>query len=374
MFSQWFRRILTWRFLFLIGISVVGLSLFGVSLQGTATAEQPQAITLLYFQATGMDGAVLIEWATATEFETAGFWLKRATAALGPYTVLNDIGFIPAAGGGIGGAEYSATDHNVTNGITYWYKLVEVELNGTENETEPIWVVAGPQTSTPTATATSPPGTTPSPTATRTPTATVTQPSTGPGGTSATATPTATATSGGGQSQPPASSSVTPQPSATPRPTTQGQSGGGATGTGGTPQSLAQAPSPTGPAGYPVPPSETLIPPPDAANSPNGYPLRPTTALMPYPGNGSLPPAGSNDPLDGSNGMSESQNHPSVDLTSQPQRLQTQTPADQQPAVQEASSRVLLWVAFLAALLVFGAGAVGSIIIFTRQGGRDDSQ
>ena len=116
-----------------------------------------RAITLLYFQGTGQNNAILLEWATATEFETAGFIIKRADSESGPYDDLTQIGFIPGEGDGIIGAEYDVIDDdNVVNGQTYWYILVEIENNGNQNPSDPISVVGGisAATATPTQTPT----------------------------------------------------------------------------------------------------------------------------------------------------------------------------------------------------------------------------
>src|SRR5687768_1681990 len=83
----------------------------------------PESVDLLYFTATGLNNAVQLDWATASEFNTAGFMIERSLDAAGPYTVLDDIGFIPSEGGGIIGAVYEATDYTAVNGTTYWYQL-----------------------------------------------------------------------------------------------------------------------------------------------------------------------------------------------------------------------------------------------------------
>jgi hypothetical protein len=125
-------------------------------------AIDPTVVTLLYFRGNGLDNGIRLEWATGTEFDTAGFRLERSAASSGPYTILDDIGFVPsdAPPDGLSGAEYVALDESsITNGTTYWYRLVEIESSGVENRTDPISVKAGlaQPTSTPSPTPTSTP-------------------------------------------------------------------------------------------------------------------------------------------------------------------------------------------------------------------------
>ena len=86
-------------------------------------------VVLASFTATAHDGYVLVEWETASEMDNDGFNLWRAETEAGPYTKLN-ADLIPAQGGPTTGASYSYEDEAVTNGVTYWYKLEDVDLYG----------------------------------------------------------------------------------------------------------------------------------------------------------------------------------------------------------------------------------------------------
>lgn len=114
------------------------LSNFSVSQGG----ENQFAVTLIYFEADGRDTEVLLRWATATEIDTAGFILERSLSASGPFLLLEDIGFIPSlAEDGFSGAEYQRVDRqNINSNQTYYYVLIEIEVDGSENRTEPISV------------------------------------------------------------------------------------------------------------------------------------------------------------------------------------------------------------------------------------------
>jgi hypothetical protein len=95
---------------------------------------------ILYFIGTEIDGVVNLEWATAAEFNTLNFDIKRADTKVGPYE--QHIGPIPASGS-VFGAVYEVTDEEVVEYQTYWYILVENKKDGTTDETLPISVMVG---------------------------------------------------------------------------------------------------------------------------------------------------------------------------------------------------------------------------------------
>lgn len=235
-----------WRYLLIILFLAAGIRTFW-----PAQANAPTAIELLFFRGTGLDNAVWLEWETATEFNTSGFWIERANSEAGPYTrLVDEIGFIWAEGSGITGRYYDVVNEGLVNGQTYWYRLVEVESNNNENYEEPIAVTAGIPTPTPTAFPTATP--TPILMATNPPAATAT-PSRTP---TMAATPLATATPTLRPSQTPTgaapASTATPSPRATtavqqpsPTPTSLPASPGGQQTGGGSSPPAAASPTAT---------------------------------------------------------------------------------------------------------------------------------
>lgn len=97
---------------------------------GMIADEVPQAVELLYFSAEAIEGAISLEWATASETDNFGFNLYRATALDGEQTQLNE-GLIPSlvAPGSPYGAEYSFVDETAEPGVLYYYWLEDVELS-----------------------------------------------------------------------------------------------------------------------------------------------------------------------------------------------------------------------------------------------------
>ncbi len=76
---------------------------------------------------------VEITWETATELNTAGFYIYRSTDLEGEFTQLNEGELINSEGSPVSGSSYSFVDSNVKPGETYYYVLEEVENNLTTN-------------------------------------------------------------------------------------------------------------------------------------------------------------------------------------------------------------------------------------------------
>jgi hypothetical protein len=107
------------------------------SAQGSNCPAQPTLLELASFTATPHDGYVLVEWKTASEMDNAGFNVWRSETEAGSYTQLN-AALIPAQGGPTTGASYSYDDDAVTNSVTYWYKLEDLDLYGVSTLHGPV--------------------------------------------------------------------------------------------------------------------------------------------------------------------------------------------------------------------------------------------
>jgi hypothetical protein len=162
------------------GLRFVLFSLIALSLLLPIGAPVRAAIDLGSFTATPQDGSVLIEWETVTEFDIASFQVLRSDQENGDFSEISD--FIPSKGAGLTGAQYSYPDTEVTNGVTYYYRLRAFDQNNISEDYDQT-ISATPGTPTPTLTptqteesqdptSTSTPKPTDIPTATRTPTPT----------------------------------------------------------------------------------------------------------------------------------------------------------------------------------------------------------
>ena len=108
-------------------------------------------VTLVSFTASPVPGKpdIDIEWETATEFDTVGFFVTRSDSAGGTYARVS--GFIPHTGDTVVGAPYGWRDRNMVSNRSYWYELEEITQSQDSNFYGPISVTL---TFTPTLTAT----------------------------------------------------------------------------------------------------------------------------------------------------------------------------------------------------------------------------
>ena len=100
----------------LIGLGLLWLALAAAILI-TQLVRQPQ---------------IQIVWQTESEFETAGYNIYRSETATGEYVRVNDT-MILSAQDAFAGSEYTYTDETVEAGLVYYYRLEEVELDGSTN-------------------------------------------------------------------------------------------------------------------------------------------------------------------------------------------------------------------------------------------------
>ncbi len=97
---------------------------------------EPTLIELENFVATGRLGRVILTWTTAAEIDNVGFNLYRADSADGEYEQIN-ANLIAAKGSPTSGATYHYVDRDVATGSKYFYKLVDVDVNGNTTEHGP---------------------------------------------------------------------------------------------------------------------------------------------------------------------------------------------------------------------------------------------
>lgn len=102
----------------------------------------PTAIVLSSFTATVENGGVQLNWATALEIDTWGFYIFRSDDGTRASAVQVTPNMILAEGRGTNGASYSWFDPDGAAGASYW--LREVELDGTISEYGPFTVSAAP--------------------------------------------------------------------------------------------------------------------------------------------------------------------------------------------------------------------------------------
>lgn len=102
---------------------------------GSLGADQTLPVSLAAFAARGGDGLVRLTWATQSEIDNLRFEILRADTEDGQYQ------YIGEREGQLNSnvrTDYSFIDRLVTNLHTYWYKLVDVDINGVRSEHGPI--------------------------------------------------------------------------------------------------------------------------------------------------------------------------------------------------------------------------------------------
>jgi hypothetical protein len=94
-------------------------------------------VQLSSFYASPNSSKINLFWSTESEIDNAGFNLYRAEAENGEYARINT-SLIPAKGSSTQGASYEFVDKDVKNRKTYYYKLEDIDLNGTATMHGPV--------------------------------------------------------------------------------------------------------------------------------------------------------------------------------------------------------------------------------------------
>jgi hypothetical protein len=87
------------------------------------------------------DARVVVEWSTASEFDTVGFNIYRSDTPTDPGILVNAV-LIPASEDAQTGGDYSYTDKDIVPGQVYYYYLEDVNANGMTNRHGPVEVKA----------------------------------------------------------------------------------------------------------------------------------------------------------------------------------------------------------------------------------------
>lgn len=100
--------------------------------------EHPLPITLAYFGVAfdNRSNNVNLTWRTVSEINNYGFYVERRPATSDSYEMIS---FVPTQGNGLTPHEYSLNDAAVPAG-SWYYRLRQVDLDGTESSTEGVLV------------------------------------------------------------------------------------------------------------------------------------------------------------------------------------------------------------------------------------------
>ena len=87
------------------------------------------------------DARVVVEWSTASEFDTVGFNIYRSDTPTDPGILVN-ADLIPASEDAQTGGDYSYVDRDIVPGQVYYYYLEDVSAQGATNRHGPVEVKA----------------------------------------------------------------------------------------------------------------------------------------------------------------------------------------------------------------------------------------
>ena len=108
-----------------------------------ADASAPLPIQLTSFQASPLAGSgdVKLGWTTASEINNYGFYIQRSAFPSSGFADLPG-GFVAGSGTSLAAKQYAWVDRSPLAGTNY-YRLKQVDLDGSSRLTEPLKVVAG---------------------------------------------------------------------------------------------------------------------------------------------------------------------------------------------------------------------------------------
>lgn len=108
---------------------------------GNIHGDASLPVELSSFTAAAGDGQVTLRWVTASEVDNQGFAILRSEKESADYSKIDSYisnSDLKGAGNSSHTINYQYIDKSVVNDQTYWYKLVDVDVNGIRTEHGPI--------------------------------------------------------------------------------------------------------------------------------------------------------------------------------------------------------------------------------------------
>lgn len=100
--------------------------------------DLPLPVTLIALAASPGDQTVKVTWSTETEIDNLGYYIYRSTNQSANYSRIN-AQLVPSKGFSMSTQSYQyQDDRDLINGITYYYKISDVDVNGRERIHETI--------------------------------------------------------------------------------------------------------------------------------------------------------------------------------------------------------------------------------------------
>jgi hypothetical protein len=114
-------------------ITLVAMDHGGLTGSSTLTYQHTENLSVRFanMSVINTEDAHVIEWQTTSEIDTAGFYVQRSDSLNGPFTTITNR-IIPAQVSMISGATYTYTDRLADPQKVYYYRIVEIDLQGNE--------------------------------------------------------------------------------------------------------------------------------------------------------------------------------------------------------------------------------------------------
>ena len=110
--------------------------------------DQSLPVELSSFTAMADDEKAILYWITESEVDNLGFNIYRSQNQSSEYHKIN-ITIIPGAGSSSAHHPYEYTDYGLINGVTYWYKLEDINTSGNSSFHGPVSATPFQKTSPP---------------------------------------------------------------------------------------------------------------------------------------------------------------------------------------------------------------------------------
>ncbi|HKR05581.1 MAG TPA: T9SS type A sorting domain-containing protein [Bacteroidia bacterium] len=110
-----------------INTVLASFPLTAITYFNTAQTIVPLPVELLNFEARGLKNSISVKWATGSEIDNSGFELERTTT---PPDNFEKIAWVEGHGSTSNANYYSHLDKDVQSGITYYYRLKQIDFNG----------------------------------------------------------------------------------------------------------------------------------------------------------------------------------------------------------------------------------------------------
>ena len=113
---------------------------------GSKTGDNGLPVELTFLTANVWDKTVVLTWRTESETKNVGFIVMRSVSEAGDYWEISSYVYNHDLRGQFNSNtshDYTFVDQNVEMGQTYWYKLIDVDINGIRTEHGPVSVYLG---------------------------------------------------------------------------------------------------------------------------------------------------------------------------------------------------------------------------------------